>query len=140
MLALMECCILSNTSDLFCNNCTMPSYYLHSKTVLVSYFIYLIFFLYCNQCNIFNSSSLYSNANSGGLSRSAEQLCERLSESGEISKAQGTTTLMRKSHKSGGTWGSISRVFARQKKRAALDTSIYDGKHVVNALSILLPI
>ncbi|MPC23155.1 Kazrin [Portunus trituberculatus] len=68
-----------------------------------------------------------SSANAGGLSRSAEQLCERLSEAGEISKAQGTSTLMRKNHKSGGTWGSISRVFARQKKRAALDTSIYDG-------------
>ncbi|XP_050733121.1 uncharacterized protein LOC127006798 isoform X4 [Eriocheir sinensis] len=68
-----------------------------------------------------------SSANAGGLSRSAEHLCERLSEGGEVSKAQGTSTLMRKNHKSGGTWGSISRVFARQKKRAALDTSIYDG-------------
>ncbi|KAG0715970.1 Kazrin [Chionoecetes opilio] len=67
-----------------------------------------------------------SSVSSGGLSRSAEQLCERLSEAGEV-KAQGVSTLMRKSHKSGGTWGSISRVFARQKKRAALDTSIYDG-------------
>ncbi|XP_042210900.1 kazrin-like isoform X5 [Homarus americanus] len=68
-----------------------------------------------------------SSASAGGLSRSAEQLCERLSEAAETSKVRGTNTLSRKSHKSGGTWGSISRVFARQKKRAALDASLYDG-------------
>ncbi|KAK4303061.1 hypothetical protein Pmani_024899 [Petrolisthes manimaculis] len=87
-----------------------------------------------------------SGATSGGLSRSAEELCERLSEGHNSTNTTTTTnnnnnksgrfststTLSRKSHKSGGsggggTWGSISRVFARQKKRAALDTSIYDG-------------
>ena len=98
----------------------------------ILYFLYytnfsLIFFF---TAHIHSLYCLYSSANAGGLSRSAEQLCERLSEAGEISKAQGTSTLMRKNHKSGGTWGSISRVFARQKKRAALDTSIYDGMHI----------
>ncbi|XP_063595099.1 trichohyalin-like isoform X4 [Penaeus indicus] len=68
-----------------------------------------------------------SNASTGGLSRSAEQLCERLAEAAESSKIRGCSTLTRKSHKGGGTWGSISRVFARQKKRAALDASLYDG-------------
>lgn len=70
----------------------------------------------------------FSNASTGGLSRSAEQLCERLAEAAESSKIRGCSTLTRKSHKGGGTWGSISRVFARQKKRAALDASLYDGK------------
>ncbi|XP_071552059.1 uncharacterized protein [Panulirus ornatus] len=78
-----------------------------------------------------NSSAISGLANSsastGGLSRSAEQLCERLSEAAESSKLRGSFTLTRKSHKGGGTWGSISRVFARQKKRAALDASLYDG-------------
>lgn len=68
-----------------------------------------------------------SNASTGGLSRSAEQLCERLAEAAESSKIRGCSTLTRKGHKGGGTWGSISRVFARQKKRAALDASLYDG-------------
>ncbi|KAK8726116.1 hypothetical protein OTU49_010380, partial [Cherax quadricarinatus] len=68
-----------------------------------------------------------SSANAGGLSRSAEQLCERLSEAADSSKGRGSSTLIRKGHKGGGTWGSISRVFARQKKRAAFDASLYDG-------------
>lgn len=88
-------------------------------------------------CYIHTLIPSYSSANAGGLSRSAEQLCERLSETGEISKAQGTSTLMRKNHKSGGTWGSISRVFARQKKRAALDTSIYDGVFLLFMYSVV---
>ena len=51
-------------------------------------------------------------------------------------KSRGMTmTLSRKNQKAlggggGGTWGSISRVFARQKKRAPLDASLYDGKHM----------
>lgn len=71
-----------------------------------------------------------SSAATGGLSRSAEQLCEHANEASEGGKSgRNTNTLTRKNHKGGGgTWGSISRVFARQKKRAALDTSIYDGE------------
>ena len=86
--------------------------------MLLCVFIYLFFFI--------NSSS----SNNGGLSRSAEQLCERLAEVGDAPpKSRGISmTLSRRGQKSGGTWGSISRVFARQKKRAALDASLYDGK------------
>ncbi|KAB7506541.1 Kazrin, partial [Armadillidium nasatum] len=69
------------------------------------------------------------NNSAGTLSRSAEQLCERIAEAGDTpSKNKGVSmTLTRKNHKGGGTWGSISRVFARQKKRAPFDSSSFEA-------------
>ena len=76
---------------------------------------------------------------SNPLSRSAEQLCERLAQENHpvvvpCKSKLGSMTLTRKSHKGGtgggGTWGSISRVFARQKKRPTVDASAFDGKMI----------
>lgn len=90
------------------------------------------------------------------MSQSTEQLCDRVAQAAESALVQqqhqqhqgpmpppqstappkmrgSTMTLSRKTQKAlsggggGGTWGSISRVFARQKKRTPLDASLYDG-------------
>ncbi|KAG7175123.1 Kazrin-like, partial [Homarus americanus] len=53
-----------------------------------------------------------SSASAGGLSRSAEQLCERLSEAAETSKVRGTNTLSRNASDKRASWSPSSSLCA----------------------------
>lgn len=85
-----------------------------------------------------STKSFIGSTDASVLSRSVEQLNSPIdqSEITSIRRSKHTSSSISRNSSRSGTWGSISRVFARSKNRSK--SSILQGRHVENHMAKLL--